>query len=173
MECTIVKLDNFSGTQTSIYSVYIEEEGKTLFDKFIEENLSMFNLEIIDIVQRLLTIGKITGAREQFFKTNEGVPRDGVCALYDDPNSKLRLYCIRYGNDIVILSGGGFKPKTIRALQEDKKLETVNYFLRDLSKEITQRLKDKDITKPNFMDFEGDLTFNFEDYEIAKIQKNK
>jgi hypothetical protein len=89
MECTIVKLDNFSGAQTSIYSVYIEEEGKTLFDKFIEENLSMFNLEIKDIVQRLLTIGKITGAREQFFKTNEGVPGDGVCALYDDPYSKL------------------------------------------------------------------------------------
>jgi hypothetical protein len=83
------------------------------------------------------------------------------------------LYCIRYGNDIVILGGGGFKPKTIRALQEDKKLEAENYFLRDLSKEITQRLKDKDIIKPNFMDFEGDLTFNFEDYEITKIQKNK
>lgn len=64
------------------------------------------------------------------------------------------------------MGGGGFKAKTIRALQEDKKLETENYFLRDLSKEITQRLKDKDITKPNFMDFEGDLTFNFEDYEI-------
>lgn len=166
MECTIVKLDNFSGAQTSIYSVYIEEDGKTLFDKFIEENISAFNLEIKDIVQRLLTIGNKTGAREQFFKINEGMPGDGVCALYDDPNSKLRLYCIRYGNDIVILGGGGFKPKTIRALQEDKKLEAENYFLRDLSKEITQRLKDKDITKPNFMDFEGDLTFNFEDYEI-------
>ncbi|WP_367769054.1 hypothetical protein AB3G33_10440 [Flavobacterium sp. WC2421] len=165
MECELVKLGNFSGEQTSIYSVLIVDENKTLFDKFIEENTTEYKLEINNIVQRLHTIGKKTGAREHFFKINEGAPGDGVCALYDDPNSKLRLYCIRYGNDIVILGGGGFKPKTIRALQQDKKLETENYFLRDLSKEITQRLKDKDITKPDFKDFEGDLTFNFDDYE--------
>lgn len=164
MECELVKLDNLSNNETSIYSLFIENENKTLFDMFIEENVINHKAEVEDIIKRLHNIGKI-GARIHFFKIDEGVPGDGVCALYDNPNSHLRLYCIRYGNDIVILGGGGFKPKTIRTLQQNKKLKTENYFLRDLSKQITQRLKDKDITKPNFKNFEGDLTFNFDDYE--------
>ena len=46
------------------------------------------------------------------------------------------------------------------------KLKDENYFLRKISKEITQRLSDKDILITNdFKDFEGDLTFNFDDYE--------
>lgn len=101
-----------------------------------------------------------------FFKVNEGVPGDGVCALYDNPNSYLRLFCIRYGTQIVILGNGGYKPKNVRNFQEIDKLKDENYFLRKVSKEITQRLSEKDIiiTK-DFKDFEGDLTFNFDDYE--------
>ena len=53
---------------------------------------------------------------------DEGIPGDGVCALFDLPNSNLRLYCIRYGNSIIILGGGGQKPKTISAFQENEKL---------------------------------------------------
>ena len=137
MECELVKLDNLSNNETSIYSLFIENENKTLFDMFIEENVINHKAEVEDIIKRLHNIGKI-GARIHFFKIDEGVPGDGVCALYDNPNSHLRLYCIRYGNDIVILGGGGFKPKTIRTLQQNKKLKTENYFLRDLSKQITQ-----------------------------------
>ncbi|MBK6979124.1 MAG: hypothetical protein IPH28_20170 [Cytophagaceae bacterium] len=59
---------------------------------------------------------------------------DGVCALYDDPDRNLRLYCIRYGKQIVVLGGGGHKPKTIRALQEDEKLKQENYLIRNISK---------------------------------------
>jgi len=42
MKCKIVKLDQFSGDAASIYSVYIDNEKKTLFDKFIEENINSF-----------------------------------------------------------------------------------------------------------------------------------
>jgi hypothetical protein len=81
--------------------------------------------------------------------------------LYDSPNSNLRLYCIRYGTQIVLLGNGGYKPKTIKSLQEDEKLTEENYLLRKLSKEITQKLKEKDITIINEgKDFEGDLTFD-------------
>jgi len=163
MECTLVKLGQYSGSKTSIYSVYIEGEKKTLYDKFLEDNILNFKDELKDISGRLLTIGKVTGARENFFKINEGAPGDGVCALYDDPDTNLRLYCIRYGMSLLILGGGGYKPKTIRALQEDAKLEDENNIIKVLSKEITQRMKDKDLTfTPDYMDFEGELTFKLE-----------
>jgi len=56
---------------------------------------------------RLKIIGNETGARESFFKTKEGIPGDGVCTLYDTPDKKLRLYCIRYGKQLIIIGAGG------------------------------------------------------------------
>jgi hypothetical protein len=165
MNCEIVKLEEFSGNQTSVYSIYIEEEEMTLYDRFVIENKEQFLAEINDINNRLISIGKI-GARENFFKLKEGNPSDGVCALYDNPNSNLRLYCIRYGTSIVLIGGGGYKPKTISALQEDKKLKEENYFLRELSKEIKQRMLDKELKfTTDYLDFEGDINFNFNDDE--------
>lgn len=166
MNCRIIKLKRFSGRAASVYSVYIEAEKETLFDEFIKENVSTFKSEVTDIAQRLRTIGYETGAREIFFKTKEGKPGDGVCALYDKPNSKLRLYCIRYGNDIVILGGGGPKPKNIRSLQQSDKLTKENYFLRKISNLITERLKEGEIKfSLNDLDLEGNLTFNDEEHE--------
>ena len=166
MKYKIIKSDKLSGIKASVYDVYIEEKGKTIFELFLEENINSFKDELVDITKRLKVIGNSTGAREQFFKLKEGNPGDGVCALYDIPNSNLRLYCIRYGPSIIILGGGGHKPKSHRTLQENEKLKKENYFLRNLSKKITSRIKDKTIKyTEDFMDFEGELTFNDEYYE--------
>jgi len=72
----------------------------------------------------------------------------------------LRLYCIRYGTQLVVIGNGGPKPKSIRALQEDVKLTDENYFLKWLSCEITIRIREKEICYTNdFLDFSGDLEF--------------
>jgi hypothetical protein len=87
-----------------------------------------------------------------------------VCALYDNPDSNLRLYCICYGTQIIIVGNGGHKPKTIRALQEDAKLTKENSLIKEISQQITQRIKDKDIRfTPDYMEFTGDLSFYDED----------
>ena len=57
----------------------------------------------------------------------------------------MRLYCIRYGNSLVLLGGGGFKPKSIRKLQEENKLREENYLLRKISALITERIKTGEI----------------------------
>jgi hypothetical protein len=114
-------------------------------------------------LSQLNSINNKTGARVGFFKEYEGKPGDGVCALYDRPNSKLRLYCIRYGMPLIVLGGGGEKPKNIKAFQENEKLTAENYLLRWLSEQITQRINDKDIQYTNdYQDFEGDLEFDDE-----------
>ena len=166
MKYKLVKLESLSGKEASIYSVFLEDEQQTLYDIFLKENFISFKSEIIDINQRLKIIGVDTGVRYSFFKHKEGVPGDGVCALYDDPDKKLRLYCIRYGSLIVIVGGGGEKPKDIKSLQENKKLTKENYLMRKISKDIQQKMEGGDLqfTKDG-IDFEGDLTFNTEDYE--------
>ena len=160
MKCKLVKIPEFTGNKTTVYTVLMEDEEKTLFDSFVEENKISYSSEIKDIVSRLITIGNKTGAREQFFKTKEGALGDGVCALFDLPSYKLRLYCIRYGTQIVILGGGG--PKNVQKLQQSKKLKDESYFLRDLSKAITEKLKDKDLKFVDYGNkFEGNLEFDF------------
>lgn len=166
MKYKLVRISKFSGEASSIYTVLTKNEQgefqESLLDVFINKNKDLFLSEIKDIFSRLTTIGNETGAREGFFKTKEGNPGDGVCALYDSPNKKLRLYCIRYGTELIVLGGGG--PKNVRALQEDEELKTKNYFLRWLSSKITECRQNGDLSfSPDFMDFEGDLIL--EDYE--------
>ena len=117
-----------------------------MFERFLLENSISFKSEIKNILERLRTINEKTGARESFFKPNEGKPGDLVCALFDVPNSNLRLYCIRFGSSLIILGGGGEKKKSVKALQEVDKLKEENYLLREISARIAERIKEKEIT---------------------------
>ncbi len=122
VEFEIVRLTKFSGNKASVYAIKPLGEKITLFSKFVNTYENLFKSEIDEIYKRLNVIGKTTGAREQFFVLNEGEPADGVCALFDE-KKKLRLYCIRYGMCLIILGGGGYKSKNLRAFQEDEKLK--------------------------------------------------
>ena len=164
MKFEIVKLDKFNGNRCGVYSIFVDDEQKTLFDRFISENNISFKSEIKNILERLKTINTLTGAREKFFKLNEGSPGDGICALFDIPDSNLRLYCIRYGNSLIILGGGGEKQKSVKAFQEVDKLRDENYLLRETSVQIAHLIKEKEITFSNDgTEITGELAF--ENYE--------
>ena len=166
MKIQLVKIKQLSGNQASIYTVIYENDEVSRFDKFLNESENSFKSELNDIVLRLKTIGTQTGAREQFFKMNEGNLGDGVCALYDDPNKKLRLYCIRYGTTLIIVGGGGHKPKTIKALQQDSILKKENLIMRKISKLIREKQEEGTISfSDDFYDFNGNLNLNDTDYE--------
>ncbi|MGM0497528.1 MAG: hypothetical protein ACQESJ_06380, partial [Bacteroidota bacterium] len=159
-----IKEEKLSGKEASIYSIFLEEEQETLFNRFINENKNSFKSELKDIINRIKVIGHKTGAREQFFKLKEGKPGDGVCALYDRPDKNLRLYCIRYGKTIILLGGGG--QKDTNTLQEEPKLKQENYILRKVAKEIQEKMQEGEIKfSDDYMSFLGDLEFKPEDYE--------
>ncbi len=143
MKFEIVELEEFSGKKATVYSVWVDDSVTTLFDQFVTENRGQFYDEISSIIDRIEIIGHNTGAREYFFKHNEGELGDGLCALYDSPDKKLRLYCIRYGSTCILLGGGGFK--NVRALQDNEKLKQENYLLRHISRKITEALKTGDL----------------------------
>ena len=124
----------------------------------------LFKSKIKNILERLKAINSFTGAREKYFKFNEGNPGDGICALFDIPDSNLRLYCIRYGNSLIILGGGGEKPKSVKAFQEVEKLREENYLLREISAQIANLIKEKEITfSEDGTEITGEL--EFENYE--------
>jgi hypothetical protein len=70
----IVRLNDYSGSKATIYSVILEEDEKnktTLFEHFITENLDEHSAEIQNISSRLKAIGHKTGARDVFLKTGK------------------------------------------------------------------------------------------------------
>lgn len=158
-------MDDLSGLKATIYSIILEEDedsGTTLLEHFVTENMQSHHAEIQNILERLKTIGAKTGARDHFFKEWEGKPGDGVCALYDDPDKHLRLYCIRFGTAVLVVGGGGQKPKGMKALQESEKLTQENEYMKYVSNAMAERIKAKEIT---WSDDENELLGDFNFYQ--------
>ena len=102
-----------------LYSIVFEENDKSEFEKFLIEfkDNARLNKDFQTIIFALKKIIE-QGALERFFRI-EGKMNDNLCALSVD-SRKLRLYCLRISDQILILGNGG--EKTARTYQEDEKL---------------------------------------------------
>lgn len=150
MNYEIVELDDFSGSEATIYSIIPEGEDDTLFDGFVDEHKDEHKKELKEILSRIKQIGRTTGARESFFKREgdwEFVKKYGeyVYALYDEEESNLRLYCIRFSSVVVILGGGGYKDKSVRQWQDDPKLSEEARRVMAYAERILKQLDDGDL----------------------------
>lgn len=157
MKFEIVELKDLSGKKASIYSGILNDENETLFDKFLLENKSKYVFEVDSLFNTIDQIANFHGARRQYFKENEGKIGNLVCALYDSPDSNLRLYCIRFGKNVIILGGCRFKTELIRALQENPKLKNENYLIREISELIYKKMKNKEIFWESELELGGNL----------------
>ena len=105
--------------KTTLYSISFEMDGTTEFEKFVAEfELNgQYNRDYQRIIAALQAILRL-GALERFFRP-EGTMDDSVQALPIE-SGKLRLYCLRLSEQIVILGNGGVK--TTRTYEEDPRL---------------------------------------------------
>ena len=105
--------------KTALYSISFEMDGTTEFEKFVAEFElnATYNKDYQRIIAALQAILN-KGALERFFRP-EGKMDDNVHAvpIY---GGKLRLYCLRISEQIVILGNGGIK--TTPTYQNDPKL---------------------------------------------------
>ena len=94
-------------------------DGTTEFEKFVAEFEinATYNRDYQRIIAALQAILRI-GALERFFRP-EGNMNDSVQALPVE-SGKLRLYCLRLSDQIVIIGNGGVK--STRTYEEDPKL---------------------------------------------------
>lgn len=111
---TIEQNDN-----VGMFSICFDGNEESEFEKFLNEfkDNATYNKDFNVI---LLALSKIIdkGALERFFR-NEGRMRDHIKALAID-SRKLRLYCLRISDQVLILGNGGVK--NTRTYQEDEKL---------------------------------------------------
>ena len=105
--------------KVSLYSISFEKDRTTEFERFILkfESESSLNRDFLRIIYALKKIME-DGALERFFRP-ESSRNDNVCALPIE-SGKIRLYCLRLSDQILIIGNGGIKET--RTYQEDRSL---------------------------------------------------
>lgn len=100
----------------SLYSICFSDNELSEYENFLVKFKDNAKLNR-DFQTIILALEKIVerGALERFFR-NEGRMKDNLCALSID-SRKLRLYCLRISDQILILGNGG--EKTTRTYEED------------------------------------------------------
>ena len=135
---TIEQNDN-----VGMFSICFDGSEVSEFEKFLNEfkDNATYNRDFNVI---LLALSKIIdkGALERFFR-NEGRMNDNVKALAID-SRKLRLYCLRISDQILILGNGGVK--NTRTYQEDSKLSGYVMDLQTFDKVLLKAQKSGKVT---------------------------
>lgn len=135
---TIEQNDN-----VGMFSICFDGNEESEFERFLNEFKDNATLNK-DFNVILLALSKIIdkGALERFFR-NEGKMSDNVKALAIDSH-KLRLYCLRISDQILILGNGGVK--TTRTYQEDDKLSGYVMDLQTLDRVLLNAQKSGKVT---------------------------
>lgn len=129
-----------SGKKASLYTIKLNGETESEFDKFLSDSNLKNNKEFESFLIQINEILEKYGCQDRFFKLNESKLTDAVVALW---RGKIRLYCCRYPNIILIAGSGGIK--NTRTYQEDKKLNHCVQLMAEVSKRIDDRIKDREI----------------------------
>jgi len=149
----LIKVEYFDDeSPIKIYTIiFIDdsvEDELTETNKFLS-NYYLSNKEEIDIFLTLLEIIQNRGARENYFRNERNSDCRYLFALIEEDQSgkpykgNLRLFCLYYGENKLILGNGSIK--TSDRFQDDENLNLIAKDLQLLNNEIKRRLDTGDI----------------------------
>ena len=144
----------------NFYSIKMAGEELTEMEAFFEKfpEGCEYDNEIDVIISWIDQIAE-RGALERYFRP-EGRYSDGVGVIPIDVGNKLRLYCLRLSDKILLFGNGGVKDA--RTWQESKTLAPYVKLLIDTSRFISSRIKDGTIV---LVDKEIVGNLNFKSHE--------
>jgi hypothetical protein len=142
--------------KVNLYSIRFENEELTEVEKFFRrfEGLEEYNEDLEAILYYIDKIAE-KGALERYFRVAESKMRDGVCAIPIE-TSRLRLYCLRLSDEILILGNGGVKDR--KTYNDTPLLNNVVKLLSRLDDWIKSRIKDNRISLYG-KEIRGQITF--------------
>lgn len=140
-EAELLLVENADGC--TIYTIQFLSESESEYERFYArfKDDAEYNPDLMRIVALINKIADM-GALERYFRP-EGKLKDGVCAL-PVIQSKLRLYCLRLSDKILVLGNGGVK-KT-RTYNEDEALKGYVLTLQNFERLIKEGEKNGTIT---------------------------
>lgn len=127
----------------TMYTIIFDGENLSEFEKFIQKfkDNAQYQRDYQIIIYAIKKMSE-NGILERYFRY-EGKRGSGVCAI-PVTTSKLRLYCLRLSDRIVILGNGGIK--TTRTYQDDDLLNGYVIDLQEFEKIIKIGIKRGAIT---------------------------
>jgi hypothetical protein len=142
MDKRSLKLEHITTESASLYTIIFENDDMSEFSKFMTRFKDNSRLQR-DYQLILYALKKILekGSLERYFR-REGKYSDRVCALPVD-SGKLRLYCLRLSDKILILGNGGIK--ATRTYNEDTELNGYVMDLQQFDLILKEAEKDKSI----------------------------
>ena len=121
--------------EAGLFTIIFEGESFTEFQKFITKGNA--NAKLLPDLQKILTaiqrMMNTAGFLERYFRP-EGKINDRVVAL-PIQQSKLRLYCLRLSDSVLIVGNGGHK--TTKTYEESEELSGYVITLQNLDKLLT------------------------------------
>lgn len=140
----------------NFYSIHLDEEELSELERFFEKFPvgCEYDDEIDIIIAWLDKIGE-NGALERYFRP-EGRYGDGVGVIPIDVGNKLRLYCLRISDKILVFGNGGIKDAD--SWQNSGTLAPYVEMLIDTSRFIILRIRDGKIILVD-KELVGDLKF--------------
>ncbi|HEX2968172.1 MAG TPA: hypothetical protein VHO46_03635 [Bacteroidales bacterium] len=140
------------------YVIRFKDEEDSEFDKFFSkfDGDETFGESFNVIIEWLNKIGEEGGVDEHLRREGGNLKAIPIVA------SKLRLYCFRINECIIILGNGGHKPKHIRAYQDDPELNKYVSDLREAGRHLINRINNSERASIYQCKLYGDLEFNIE-----------
>lgn len=139
------KLQSVMQTENAgLFSICFEGESFNEFEKFIlkyQKDITL-NRDLQIILTAINKMLNVNGFLERYFRP-EGKMKDRVCALPIE-TSKLRLYCLRISDSVLIAGNGGMKQT--RTYDEDKELSGYVLSLQKLDELIKLAVKKGEVT---------------------------
>ncbi|MDE6003377.1 MAG: hypothetical protein K2G76_07820 [Prevotella sp.] len=125
--------------KNGLFSLVFENDAYSEFEKFIElfKNEADVAKDLNVILSYIEQMINGAGFLERYFRP-EGKMRDAVCAL-PVVSGKLRLYCLRLSDSVLIAGGGG--RKTTKTYEEDLNLNGYVISLQKLDELIKVEVK--------------------------------
>lgn len=150
----LIKVEYFDNeTPIKIYTIrFLNSDGSneelSETNKFLS-NYYEKNKEEIDLFLSILDIMQNKGVRENYLRNERNKDCSFLFALlYEDEEGKnykggLRLYCLYYGDNKLILGNGSMK--VTKKLQDDENLVLIAKDLQELNKEIERKIEQGEV----------------------------
>lgn len=125
--------------QVNFYSIKLEEEELAELDRFFEKFPEGCEYDDeIDVILAWMDHIAEHGALERYFRP-EGKFGDGVSVIPIDLGNKVRLYCLRLSDNILVFGNGGIKDAS--SWEQSPTLAPYVELLIETSKFIASRIK--------------------------------
>lgn len=137
------KIESVAQTENAgLFTICFEGESYSEFEKFVTKHKDGYNKDLSVILAAISKMLEVSGFLERYFRP-EGKMNDGVCALPIE-SGRLRLYCLRISDSVLIAGNGGVK--TAQRYEDCENLNGYVINLQKLDKALKVAIKKGTIT---------------------------